>query len=95
MSRPPMLMHIKIHNDRTDFGLWLPLILIAIVALAVIIVLSPLIILAFIIMLMVGMERWVRFTLLSLWAVNIALWSMRGLEINVENARDRVIVSVI
>ena len=54
MNWPPMLMHIKVKNEENDFGIWIPFILIMLVALAVIIALSPLIILAFIIMLMVG-----------------------------------------
>jgi hypothetical protein len=95
MNWPPMLMHIKIKNKDTDFGIWLPLILFIIIAAAVVIALSPLIILALIIMLMVGAERWARFTVLSLWAAFVSVWAMRGLEVNVHNAKDIVIVSVI
>jgi hypothetical protein len=95
MNWPPMLMHLKIKNDNTDFGIWIPLVLIALIALAVIIALLPFIILAFIIMLMVGAERWVRYSVISLWLICVSLWSMKGLEVNVKNAHDHVIVSVI
>jgi hypothetical protein len=95
MNWPPMLMHIKIKNKDTDFGIWLPLILFIIIAAAVVIALSPIIILALIIMLMVGAERWARFTVLSLWAAFVSVWAMRGLEVNVQHLNDLVIVSVI
>lgn len=95
MSRPPMLMHLKIKNRNTDFGIWIPLFLIALIALAVVIALLPLIVLAFIIMLMAGLEKYVRLTLFGMWALIVSLWSMRGLEVNVENPREHIIVSVI
>jgi hypothetical protein len=94
MNWPPMLMHVKIKNKNTDFGIWIPLVLIALIAFAVLIALSPLIILAFIIMLMVGAERWVRLTLLGLWAIIVSSWALKGLEVNVQNSKDTVIVSV-
>jgi len=95
MNWPPMLMHVKVKNKDTDFGIWIPLILLLLIAAAVVIALSPLIILALIIMLMVGMERWARFTVLSLWTAFVSVWAMRGLEVNVQNSKDIVIVSVI
>jgi hypothetical protein len=94
MNWPPMLMHVKIRNDHTDFGIWIPLALIALIAFAVLIALSPFIILAFIIMLMTGAERWVRLTVLGLWTIIVSSWSLKGLEVYVENAKDLVIVSV-
>ncbi len=94
MNWPPMLMHLKVKNKNTDFGIWIPVILILIIALAVVIVLSPLIVFALLILLLAGMEQWVRFTFLSLWTAFIAVWSMKGLEINVENPNEHVIVSV-
>ena len=94
MSRPPMMMRIQVKNKDVNFGLWLPLFLIAVLLAAIVIILSPLIILAMIIMLMTGLERWVRFILLSIWAVTVSLWAMRGLEVDVQNARGRVYISV-
>ena len=95
MNWPPMLMHVKVKNKDTDFGIWIPLVLIALIAFAVLIALSPLIILAFIIMLMLGGERWVRLTLLGLWTIIVSSWALKGLEVNVQNSKDIVIVSVI
>jgi hypothetical protein len=94
MNWPPMLMHVKIKNKDTDFGIWIPLVLIAIIAFAVLIALSPFIILAFIIMLMAGAERWVRLTLWGLWTLIVSSWALKGLEVNVQNSKDTVIVSV-
>ena len=95
MNWPPMLMHLKIKNEKTDFGVWIPLVLVALIALAVVIALLPLILLAVIIMLMAGMERYARLTLWSIVTAFVAGWSLKGLEVNVQNAHDHVIVSVI
>ena len=94
MNWPPMLMHVKVKNKDTDFGIWIPLVLIALIAFAVLIALSPFIILAFIIMLMAGAERWVRLTLWGLWTLIVSSWALKGLEVNVQNSKDTVIVSV-
>jgi hypothetical protein len=90
MNWPPMLMHVKIKNQKTDFGIWIPLVLLFLIALAVVIALSPLIILALIIMLMVGGERWARLTVLSIWAAFVSVWAMRGLKVDV-HGRDGVV----
>jgi hypothetical protein len=89
-----MLMHVKIKNQKTDFGIWIPLVLLFLIALAVVIVLSPLIILALIIMLMVGGERWARLTVLSIWAAFVSVWAMRGLKVDVQNRDGVVDISV-
>jgi hypothetical protein len=88
-------MHVKVKNKDTNFGIWIPLILILLVALAVVIALMPLIILGMIILLMVGMERYARLALMGLWGIFVAVWAMKGLEVNVKNYTDHVIVSVI
>jgi hypothetical protein len=95
MSWPPMLMHVKIKNKKTDFGIWIPLILLFLIAVAVVIVLSPLIILALIIMLMVGGERWARLTVSSIWAAFVSVWAMRGLKVDVQSRDGVVDISVI
>ena len=95
MKRPPVMMHIKVKNKDVDFGLWLPLILIVLLAALIIIVLSPLIVLAMIIMLMVGMGNWVRFFVLAAWAALVAVWAMRGFEVDVDSAREHVSISVV
>jgi hypothetical protein len=95
MNWPPMLMHVKVKNSKTDFGIWVPLILVLLVALAVVIALSPFIILGYIIMLMVGAERWARLAVYGLWTMFVSVWSMKGLEVNVQNSREHFIVSVI
>jgi hypothetical protein len=94
MNWPPMLMHVKIKNKKTDFGIWIPLVLLFLIALAVVIALSPLIILALIIMLMVGGERWARLTVLSIWAAFVSVWAMRGLKVDVQGRDGVVDISV-
>ena len=95
MNWPPMLMHIKVKNHDSDFGIWIPFILVLLIALAVVIALSPFIILALIIMLMVGAERYARLTVFGIVTAFVAAWSLKGLQVDVENARDRFLISVI
>ena len=95
MNWPPMLMHVKIRNKDCNFGIWIPIILLLLIALAVVIALSPLIILALIIMLMVGWERWARLTVLSIWAAFVSVWAMRGLKVDVQGRDGIVDISVI
>jgi hypothetical protein len=93
MNWPPMLMHIKVKNKDTDFCIWIPFLLVMLVALVLILALSPFIILGFLIMLMAGAERYVRLTLWGFWAAIVSVWAMKGLNIEVKNFKEHVIVS--
>jgi hypothetical protein len=95
MNWPPMLMHVKIKNKDNDFGIWIPFILLLLIAFAVVIALLPLIMLAVLILLMVGLERFARLTLWGIWTAFVAAWSLKGLTVDVENARERVLITVI
>jgi hypothetical protein len=92
MSWPPMLMHIKIRNEKSDFGLWLPLFLLLPVALVVLIVLSPLILIAVLVLWPSGWGEW---ALRILWAAVTSLWALRGLEVDVQDGNQHVYVSVV
>jgi hypothetical protein len=46
MKRPPMLLHVKIRGKRRGFSLWLPIFLLLPLALAVFIIVAPLILIA-------------------------------------------------
>jgi hypothetical protein len=92
MNRPPILMHVKIQNEEHTVGLWLPLFLLIIIALAVLIILSPLILIAVIVFWPSGWGEW---ALKVLWAAIVSCCSMRGLEVNVQNGDKHVYVSVV
>ena len=94
MNWPPMWMHVKFKNRQTDVGVWIPVLLLLLIAFAVVIVFLPLILLALIILFMVGMERWARVTLWSIWAAFFSIWAMKGLEVDVKGPQQEVIVSV-
>jgi hypothetical protein len=95
MNRPPMLMHIKIENEETNFGLWLPLFLIIPLALVILIILSPLILIALLILWWCGWGRWVRLAWNGLRAAFISFWAMRGLKVDVQGRNGTVYVSVV
>lgn len=104
MKRPPVLVRVQIRGEERKFRLWLPLFLLLPVALALLIVLSP-VILAFIIIRVTGRERRLPpaartslGVLCSMRGIRVAfdvLCSMPGLRVDVRNNRERVYVSVI
>jgi hypothetical protein len=95
MNWPPMLMHVKVKNEKSNFGLWLPLFLLFPLALVVLIILSPLIIIGILVLLMLGQERWVEWGLRCLWVAIVSSWALRGFKVDVQNGNQHVFVSVV
>lgn len=92
MNWPPMLMHIRIKNKNTKFGLWLPLFLLFPLALVIFIILSPLILIAVIVLWHTG---WGKLALFSLKAAFLACWSLRGLKVDVQGRNECVSISIL
>jgi hypothetical protein len=95
MNWPPMLMHVKVKNEKSDFGLWLPLFLLFPLALVVSIILSPLIIVGILVLCVLGYGRWVRWGFRCLWVAIVSSWALRGLKVDVQNGNQHVFVSVV
>jgi hypothetical protein len=95
MNWPPMLMHVRIQNEKTKFGLWLPLFLLIPLALVILIILSPLILIAILILWACGYGRWVWWALRCLKAAIVSSWAIRGLKVDVQGHNGVVQVSVI
>jgi len=85
-------MHMRIQGERRGFGLWLPLFLLLPLALVVFIILSPLILVAAIILWPSG---WGKRAFMSLRAALEIFWSMRGLSVDVQSGRQCVSISVL
>jgi hypothetical protein len=92
MNWPPMLIHIRIKNKDANFGLWLPLFLLVPLALAVFLVLSPLILIALIVLWWLG---WGRMALLGLKAVFVTFWYLHGLKVDIQGRNETVFVSIV
>ena len=92
MNRPPLLMRIRIESEDRNFGLWLPLFLLLPLALVVLIILSPLILIALFLLWPSGWGLW---ALKVLKAAIVSFWAVRGLEVDVHNGREHVYVSVV
>lgn len=92
MKRPPMLMHVKIKGVDRVFGLWFPLFLLLPLALVVFIILSPLILIATIVLWPSG---WGRSVLLVLGAALETFCSMRGLKVDIQNRQQYIYISVV
>ena len=92
MNRPPVLMHMRFHNEDRKFGLWLPLFLLMPLALVVLIILSPLILIAILVLWPSG---WGKPALLVIPAVCRFFCSMRGLRVDVQSRNECVYISVV
>ncbi len=92
MNWPPMLLHVKIENKHHWFSIWIPLFLLYPVVLAIFLVLSPLILLGFLVLLLMG---WERIILLAIQAPFITLWNLRGLTVDVQNRHEVVLVTFV
>ena len=92
MKRPPMLMHLRIRGEEKGFGLWLPLFLLLPLALVVFIILSPLILIA---VLVLWPSGWGKRALLILRAAFEVFCSMRGLRVDVRSGHQCVYISVV
>lgn len=107
MKRPPVLMRVQIRGEERKFCLWLPLFLLVPLAILLLIVLSPLIVVAIVIVRATGWGRrlWpvVRTSLGILCSVRgiraafDVFCSMPGLRVEVcdNNNKERVYVSII
>jgi hypothetical protein len=92
MKRPPMLMHVKIRGERRGFGLWLPLFLLLPLALAVFIILSPLILISILIFWPRG---WRKRALHIFGAVFEVICSMRDLKVDVQGDHHCIYISAV
>jgi len=92
MKRPPMLVHVKIRGKRCRFGLWLPLFLLLPLALAIFIIVAPLILIAIPIFWPSG---WRKRALHIFGAVFEIICSMRGIKVDMQSDHDCVYISAV
>ena len=92
MKRPPMLMHLRFKGEERGFGLWLPLFLMLPLALVVLTILSPLILIAILVLWPSG---WGKRALLLLKAAFEVSCSMRGLRVDIQSSNQCVYISVV
>jgi hypothetical protein len=105
MKRPPMLIGVQIHGQERRFPIWLPLFLLLPPALVLLIILSPLILIAIVIIRLRGrgnqlppVARASLGTLCSVRGIRAAfevLCSMPGLRVYVRDRNERIYVSII
>lgn len=92
MKRPPMLMHVKIRGEKRGFGLWLPLFLLLPLALALFIILSPLIL----ILIPIFWPRgWRKRALHIFGAAFEIICSMRDLKVDIQNDHHCIYISAV
>ena len=91
MNRPPAWIKIKIQAERGGFRLWLPLFLLLPLALVIFIILSPLILIAVIILWPSGWGRWALSVLRAAYNV---FCSLRGLKVDIQGRSETVYISI-
>jgi hypothetical protein len=91
MTWPPALMHIKVKNENHNVGLWLPIFLLWPLALAVVIILLPIILVGLIIF----WDSWGLWSLKVLWAAIVTCCSLRGLQVDVQKGNELVYITMI
>ena len=90
MSIPPCLMHLRIHNEEHNFGLWLPLFLAWLILAALAIALLPI----FLILLIVAWPLgWGKFTLLLGPRIYTILCALKGTKVDVDRTNEKVEIS--
>ena len=94
MNRPPLWMNVRVRDEDAGTRFWipLPLFLLLPIALVVFIILSPLILIA---VLVLWPSGWGKFGLRAIWSACSLYCAMRGLEVNVQGPRNLVKVVVI
>jgi hypothetical protein len=92
MKRPPMLVHLRIRNERRGFGLWLPIFLLLPLALAVFIVAAPLILIAIPIFWPSGRRK---SALHILGAIFEIICSLRGIKVDMQSDYDYMCISAL
>ena len=92
MKRPPLLMHVIIRGERRGFGLWLPVFLLLPLALALFIIVSPLILIA---MLVFWPRGWPKRALHVFGAAFDLFISTRGLKVDVQCGQQQVYISAV
>jgi len=92
MKRSPVLMHVKIRGAKRGFGLWLPLFLLLPLALALFIILAPLILISIPIFWPRG---WRKRALHIFGAAFEIIWSMRDLKVDIQNDHHCIYISAV
>jgi hypothetical protein len=92
MSIPPCLLHLRVHNEEHNFGLWLPLFLAWLILAALLLALLPLFILLLLIALPFG---WGEFMLqLGPRFYNI-LCALKGLKVDINRQREQIAITFV
>ena len=92
MSIPPCLMHVRIQNEKHNFGIWLPLFLAWLILAAFVLALLPI----YLILLLVCWPfGWGKFMLLLGPRIYNILCALRGLKVDIDRQREQVAISFI
>ena len=94
MNRPPLLMNVRIKDENSRFGFWLPLPLFLLLplALVILIIVSPFILIGSIVFWYKGWRLW---PFRAIWGAARCYCAMRGLKVDVRGPQQIVKIYVI
>ena len=87
MNRPPLTMRVRVEDPEHKFGLWLPLFLLIPLVLVVLIILSPVLLIVFLVLCFMG---WGKLALHLPVAICRIFCAARGLRVDVDNPTEKV-----
>ena len=87
MSIPPCLLHVRVHNEEHNIGLWLPLFLAWLILAILVLALLPIFLILLIIALPFG---WGEFMLLLGPRLYNILCALKGLKVDVDKPLEKV-----
>lgn len=92
MNIPPCLMHLRIHNEEHNIGLWLPLFLAWLILAALVLALLPI----FLILLIVAWPfGWGEFMLLLGPRFYTILCALKGLKVDVNRHKEQIAITFV
>jgi hypothetical protein len=87
MSIPPCLLHVRVHNQEHNFGIWLPLFLAWLILAILVLAFLPLFLILLIVALPFG---WGEFVLLVGPRFYNVLCALKGLKLDVDKTNEKV-----
>jgi hypothetical protein len=87
MSIPPCLLHVRVHNQQHNFGIWLPLFLAWLILAILVLAFLPLFLILLILALPFG---WGEFVLLVGPRFYNILCGLKGLKLDVDKTNEKV-----
>ena len=84
MKWPPYLMKLRIHSDKNNFGIWIPLFIIGPIVLVLLLAIFLLVLpFALLSIIFTWRSDWLYVTIMAVPRLIMVLWNLQGLKVDV------------